>query len=231
MRDHGGSQFSHTSCGGVDPEQTLMRGGAAPPGHVIGLGDRHSSNILVHKRTANVVHIDLGVAFEQGRFLNTPEMVPFRLTRDMVDGMGISGALLTARSSDAVRRGLCMSTLPSRTESFACACCCLLHSRSRCLRCCATPTTRDRVSISTAPVQAWRALCGAAASRRCASCARTRSPCSPSSRCHTQRAVASSLTARFCSCTHICGIANAKDEYPVSTCSSASQRCTQRKTC
>jgi len=65
---------------------------AASPGHVIGLGDRHSSNILIHKRTANIVHIDLGVAFEQGRFLNTPEMVPFRLTRDMVDGMGITGA-------------------------------------------------------------------------------------------------------------------------------------------
>ena len=38
-----------------------------------------------------VVHIDLGVAFEQGRFLNTPELVPFRLTRDVVDGMGAMG--------------------------------------------------------------------------------------------------------------------------------------------
>ena len=59
---------------------------------MIGLGDRHSANILIHKRTAEVVHIDLGVAFEQGRFLNTPEVVPFRLTRDIVDGMGITGA-------------------------------------------------------------------------------------------------------------------------------------------
>lgn len=39
-----------------------------------------------------VVHIDLGIAFEQGRFLNTPELVPFRLTRDIVDGMGAAGA-------------------------------------------------------------------------------------------------------------------------------------------
>lgn len=38
-----------------------------------------------------VVHIDLGIAFEQGRFLNTPELVPFRLTRDVVDGMGATG--------------------------------------------------------------------------------------------------------------------------------------------
>ncbi len=42
-----------------------------------------------------MVHIDLGVAFEQGRFLNTPELVPFRLTRDVVDGMGATGAATT----------------------------------------------------------------------------------------------------------------------------------------
>ena len=83
----------------VDPKQILMASDVAAPGHVIGLGDRHSSNILIHKRTADVVHIDLGVAFEQGRFLNTPEMVPFRLTRDMVDGMGITGAVLCHHTS------------------------------------------------------------------------------------------------------------------------------------
>lgn len=33
----------------------------------------------------------LGVAFEQGKILPTPETVPFRLTRDIVDGMGITG--------------------------------------------------------------------------------------------------------------------------------------------
>ena len=32
-----------------------------------------------------------GVAFEQGRILPTPETVPFRLTRDIVDGMGVAG--------------------------------------------------------------------------------------------------------------------------------------------
>lgn len=32
-----------------------------------------------------------GVAFEQGKILPTPETVPFRLTRDIVDGMGITG--------------------------------------------------------------------------------------------------------------------------------------------
>ena len=37
------------------------------------------------------MHIDLGIAFEQGRILPVPEVVPFRLTRDLVDGMGITG--------------------------------------------------------------------------------------------------------------------------------------------
>lgn len=60
-------------------------------GHIIGLGDRHCSNILVDQQTAEVVHIDLGIAFEQGKFLMTPERVPFRLTGNVVDGMGATG--------------------------------------------------------------------------------------------------------------------------------------------
>jgi phosphatidylinositol kinase/protein kinase (PI-3 family) len=35
--------------------------------------------------------IDLGIAFDQGRLLSTPELVPFRLTRDIIDGMGSTG--------------------------------------------------------------------------------------------------------------------------------------------
>lgn len=31
------------------------------------------------------------MAFEQGKILPTPETVPFRLSRDIVDGMGITG--------------------------------------------------------------------------------------------------------------------------------------------
>ena len=50
-------------------------------GYIVGLGDRHSQNILIEKDTAELVHIDLGVAFEQGKTLRTPELVPFRLTR------------------------------------------------------------------------------------------------------------------------------------------------------
>ncbi|XP_063405374.1 serine-protein kinase ATM-like [Mytilus trossulus] len=60
-------------------------------GYILGLGDRHVQNILIDCNTAELVHIDLGVAFEQGKILPTPETVPFRLTRDIVDGMGVSG--------------------------------------------------------------------------------------------------------------------------------------------
>ncbi|CAL1273891.1 unnamed protein product [Larinioides sclopetarius] len=58
-------------------------------GYIMGLGDRHVNNILIDKNTAEVVHIDF--AFEKGKILATPETVPFRLTRDVVDGMGING--------------------------------------------------------------------------------------------------------------------------------------------
>lgn len=60
-------------------------------GAVLGLGDRHTNNILLDLDTAEVVHIDLGIAFEQGLFLTTPERVPFRLTPNIVDAMGAAG--------------------------------------------------------------------------------------------------------------------------------------------
>jgi len=73
-------------------------------GYVVGLGDRHVQNILVDCNTAELVHIDLGVAFEQGKFLPTPETVPFRLTRDLVDGMGLTGV-------EGVYRRCCEKTM------------------------------------------------------------------------------------------------------------------------
>lgn len=44
-------------------------------GYIVGLGDRHSMNILIDPATGEVVHIDLGVAFDQGLMLKTPERV------------------------------------------------------------------------------------------------------------------------------------------------------------
>lgn len=66
-------------------------------GHTLGLGDRHVSNILLDKESGELVHIDFGVAFDQGKLLPIPELVPFRLTRDIVDGMGVNGVEGTFR--------------------------------------------------------------------------------------------------------------------------------------
>ncbi|KAK6207521.1 phosphatidylinositol 3 (ataxia telangiectasia mutated) [Colletotrichum tabaci] len=82
-------------------------------GHVLGLGDRHGHNILLDDKTGEVVHIDLGVAFEMGRVLPVPELVPFRLTRDIVDGMGITG-------TEGVFRRCCEFTLHAlREETYS----------------------------------------------------------------------------------------------------------------
>lgn len=60
-------------------------------GWMIGLGDRHLSNILIDSKTAELIHIDFGYVFEASKLLPTPELMPFRLTRDIIDGMGVDG--------------------------------------------------------------------------------------------------------------------------------------------
>ncbi|CCJ28566.1 unnamed protein product [Pneumocystis jirovecii] len=61
-------------------------------GYVLGLGfgDRHGYNMLIDKTDKEIVHIDLGVTFNLGKFLLISETVSFRLIRDIVDGMGIT---------------------------------------------------------------------------------------------------------------------------------------------
>ncbi|KAF3429996.1 hypothetical protein E2986_08147 [Frieseomelitta varia] len=66
-------------------------------GYILGLGDRHLSNILIDQTTAEVIHIDFGIAFEQGKVLPIPETIPFRLTRNIEVGMGVSGVEGTMR--------------------------------------------------------------------------------------------------------------------------------------
>ncbi|PIA14095.1 hypothetical protein COEREDRAFT_99151 [Coemansia reversa NRRL 1564] len=60
-------------------------------GYILGLGDRHPSNILIHERTGKVVHIDLGDCFEMAAHRDKfPETVPFRLTRMLIMPMEVS---------------------------------------------------------------------------------------------------------------------------------------------
>ncbi|KAK0859362.1 Serine/threonine-protein kinase tel1 [Friedmanniomyces endolithicus] len=78
-------------------------------GHVLGLGDRHCQNILLDEKTGEAVHIDLGVAFEAGKVLPVPEKVPFRLSRDIVDAMGIT-------KTEGVFRRCCEFTMDALRE-------------------------------------------------------------------------------------------------------------------
>ena len=78
-------------------------------GHVLGLGDRHCGNVMLDEKTGEIVHIDLGIAFEAGRILPVPELIPFRLSRDVVDGMGVT-------KTEGVFRRCCEFTLDALRE-------------------------------------------------------------------------------------------------------------------
>ena len=60
-------------------------------GYVLGIGDRHCENILLDYCSGDLVHIDFGIVFDQASLLRVPETVPFRLTRNLVDGLGVLG--------------------------------------------------------------------------------------------------------------------------------------------
>ncbi|VDK44435.1 unnamed protein product, partial [Gongylonema pulchrum] len=68
-------------------------------GSILGLGDRHLDNILVNFETGHIVHIDYNVCFDKGRSLRVPEMVPFRLTGNIVQALGPTGIEGTFRLS------------------------------------------------------------------------------------------------------------------------------------
>jgi serine/threonine-protein kinase mTOR len=60
-------------------------------GYVLGLGDRHPSNLMLDRITGKIVHIDFGDCFEVAMHREKyPERVPFRLTRMLTFAMEIS---------------------------------------------------------------------------------------------------------------------------------------------
>jgi len=61
-------------------------------GHILGIGDRHPSNLMMDRDTGDVTHIDFGDCFETAIFRSTfPERIPFRLTRMLINTMEASG--------------------------------------------------------------------------------------------------------------------------------------------
>ncbi|KAL6744723.1 hypothetical protein V8C86DRAFT_3167703 [Haematococcus lacustris] len=61
-------------------------------GYILGLGDRHPSNLMLDRYSGKLLHIDFGDCFEASMTRDKfPEKVPFRLTRMMVKAMEVSG--------------------------------------------------------------------------------------------------------------------------------------------
>ncbi|EAX90926.1 PIKK family atypical protein kinase [Trichomonas vaginalis G3] len=61
-------------------------------GYIIGLGDRHPSNLMLHNASGALIHVDFGDCFEVSKIrIRFPETIPFRLTRMMISALGPSG--------------------------------------------------------------------------------------------------------------------------------------------
>ena len=90
-------------------------------GHVLGLGDRHGENILLEESTGGVFHVDFNCLFDKGLTFEKPELVPFRLTHNMVDAMGCYGVEGPFRKSSELTLQLLrqhMDTLMNILETF-----------------------------------------------------------------------------------------------------------------
>ncbi|KAI8813143.1 armadillo-type protein [Cladochytrium replicatum] len=61
-------------------------------GYILGLGDRHPSNLMLQRYTGKVIHVDFGDCFEVAMHREKfPEKIPFRLTRMLINAMEVSG--------------------------------------------------------------------------------------------------------------------------------------------
>jgi FKBP12-rapamycin complex-associated protein len=79
-------------------------------GYILGLGDRHPSNLMIEQSSGQVIHIDFGDCFDVAAARERyPEKIPFRLTRQLVNALeacGVDGSFrITAeRMMDLVRK-------------------------------------------------------------------------------------------------------------------------------
>ncbi|KAL1122375.1 hypothetical protein AAG570_003780 [Ranatra chinensis] len=61
-------------------------------GYILGLGDRHPSNLMLDRLSGKILHIDFGDCFEVAMNREKfPEKIPFRLTRMLVNAMEVTG--------------------------------------------------------------------------------------------------------------------------------------------
>ena len=60
-------------------------------GYIIGLGDRHLENFLLDKSDGGLLAIDFGISFGSGIGLGIPELMPFRMTRQLISVLSPEG--------------------------------------------------------------------------------------------------------------------------------------------
>ncbi|CAG9838013.1 unnamed protein product [Diabrotica balteata] len=61
-------------------------------GYILGLGDRHPSNLMLDRLSGKILHIDFGDCFEVAMTREKfPEKIPFRLTRMLINAMEVTG--------------------------------------------------------------------------------------------------------------------------------------------
>lgn len=90
-------------------------------GHVLGLGDRHGENVLFEEGNGGTLHVDFNCLFDKGLTFEKPELVPFRLTHNMVDAFGAYGSDGPFRKSCELTAGILRGyedTLMTILETF-----------------------------------------------------------------------------------------------------------------
>jgi FKBP12-rapamycin complex-associated protein len=61
-------------------------------GYILGLGDRHPSNLMLDRINGKIIHVDFGDCFETAMTREKfPEKIPFRLTRMLKNAMEVTG--------------------------------------------------------------------------------------------------------------------------------------------
>ena len=88
-------------------------------GYILGLGDRHPSNLMLDRVTGKVIHIDFGDCFEVAMHREKfPERVPFRLTRMLTYAMEVSNPTLPQDMNNRLGRRTERKTGEQRRGEF-----------------------------------------------------------------------------------------------------------------
>ena len=87
-------------------------------GYVLGLGDRHGENILFDANNGECMHVDFACLFEKGLALGQPEIVPFRLTANMVDVLGVTGTEGVYREASEVTMTRSFVTIRQKCREY-----------------------------------------------------------------------------------------------------------------